>query len=818
MPRRKPNYNFDTHIDPSCLDELLEEDPKPTPVRPNWKTKGAILPPAHPEVTPADEDAGPSSTSNHESDPDAPEIAGEAPRSEFDATGLPASLSSVEFDDEPHLDADTRPLRTLSPSLSELAAQMGDEHHEDPEEYGDDSVLHTESSHDRAYDDAGDSSSQPEVTDEDLFSQKGSVRSSLGSYDGGSESAKGAEYTYDTGEFVPTIRGKSHGPLRTPSDIHSLQMASPAPSVYGAAGVSAPRSAKRAPFPTVSRLGSPSGSTNQSPRNRTPSRFQVKPEAPLVLLHVTLLSPRWMWADVMNSLDSSELSPEVKGLRDSWRMLQDRVGDTVCERGILLGHPQNDYEVLEESLLEALELPLRRRARILECGHYLGPANVTTPKDDEDSDDEDAATQASQKHWCNACKHEIRYDALGSGKVFRVKVYASNGLMKAGAWAACWKEMERIDVELEPIVEPSVHEELIRLAAVLEAQRKAGGPRPVSRSTMGEDRRGRDDARTRDAYSSASGPAPRAESFARPSPGHAAPSASASRRSQSASLPELVFRSVLVFLQDAKNIAIITLAAVALLLALRNAPQKLQFEHAFYDLESIPEIQHVPGVETHDAVVHDQEPTAQPTLLESVVTVAPSVVAQEEGISQETLPSDCVNPLPEPSAGSDDTVPDTVPGTLPDTLLEENSEPSSEAVFDEAADGVSDAASDLDPFSVLEMTGTSPAHIVMIAEPTSPALGMDGSAPHPPQVTETMTEKSVVRVVETVVETQTEFETYRIKVTATATSTETLVVTETQPAATAPADPVRFAEIFRSMWSVKRTEADSDDLEHDDEL
>lgn len=276
MPRREPNSNFDIHIDPSYLDEFLEEDPKPTRTQPNRKSKRAPLAPAPTKVT----EAGPSSTGNHESDPDATEIAGETPRSEFDATGLPTVLPSIELDDEPYPDEDTRPPRTLSPNSSDFVAQMGDEHHDDHEEYGDDSVLHTEPSHDRAYDDAGDSSSQPEVTDEDLFSQKGSVRSSVGSYDG-SESAKGAGYAYDTEEYVPTIRGKSHGPFRTPSDIHALQMASPAPSVYGAAGVGAPRSAKRAPFPTVSRLGSPSGSTTQSPRNRTPSRFQVKPEAPL---------------------------------------------------------------------------------------------------------------------------------------------------------------------------------------------------------------------------------------------------------------------------------------------------------------------------------------------------------------------------------------------------------------------------------------------------------------------------------------------------------------------------------------------------------
>ncbi len=103
-----------------------------------------------------------------------------------------------------------------------------------------------------------------------------------------------------------------------------------------------------------------------------------------MLLHVTLLPPRWTWGGAVNYLDSAtkgldacQPSEEMKTLRDSWRQLQDRVDDTVLERGILLPHPQNDYEVLEERLLEGLDLPVKRRARILECGHYLGPANET---------------------------------------------------------------------------------------------------------------------------------------------------------------------------------------------------------------------------------------------------------------------------------------------------------------------------------------------------------------------------------------------------------------------------------------------------------
>ncbi|AEO71799.1 uncharacterized protein THITE_2124634 [Thermothielavioides terrestris NRRL 8126] len=292
---------------------------------------------------------------------------------------------------------------------------------------------------------------------------------------------------YDKEQFVPVSR-ETRMPFRTPSEIRAIQMSSPTPSVFNG---SSPRSSKRTGggggstgFPPVSHLSSPIASAQYSPKGRsTPPRFKSRKEAPLVLLHVTLLPLRWVWGDVVNGLDAVhgkvldetgrpfEASEQLKTLRDSWRQLQDRVGDTVLERGVLLPHPQNDYEVLEERLLEALELPLRRRARILECGHYLGPSNEMADEEDESDDDDDASQSGrgkdEKRHWCNTCRNEIRYEHLGPGKVFRIKVYASNGLMKAGAWEACWKEMERVDVEVEPIVDSALQNELEKLGALL---------------------------------------------------------------------------------------------------------------------------------------------------------------------------------------------------------------------------------------------------------------------------------------------------------------------------------------------------------------
>ncbi|KAF4949674.1 hypothetical protein FGADI_8737 [Fusarium gaditjirri] len=279
-----------------------------------------------------------------------------------------------------------------------------------------------------------------------------------------------SEYDREEEDFIPTIRGNPRPVFRSPSSVKAMQMSSPPGSTIGS-----PRSSRRAPL-SASRLGSPRFSEQYSPK-KTPPRFK-RSTPPLVLLHVTLLPLRWPWGDVLENADADDLSKECKAIRDAWRLLQDRMADTTVERGILLPHPQSDYEVLEERLLEALDLPMRRRARILECGHYLGPSNEMTIEDSEEEESEEdeyhqeederrssRRSQAPTTHWCKTCKSDINYESLGRAKVFRVKVYASNGLIRGGAWEACWKEMERVDVEIEPLVDAVSQHELVSLEA-----------------------------------------------------------------------------------------------------------------------------------------------------------------------------------------------------------------------------------------------------------------------------------------------------------------------------------------------------------------
>ncbi|KAI0877088.1 hypothetical protein GGS24DRAFT_488110 [Hypoxylon argillaceum] len=724
-------------------------------------------------------------------------------------------------------------------------------------ELDDEGASHISDATPRVGDDDDESGSQHEGTDEDVFTDK-SPRSSMGSYDASSESGKGIDIDnmttihnrsprisdisqYEKEEFVPTARGTPRPPFRTPSDVRAMQMSSPAGSVVGSPrSPRSPRSSRKH-FPTGSRLGTPSGSVQYSPKRKsTPPRFKSRQEAPLVLLHVTLLPLRWMWGDLVNNMDPDEMSEQAKTLRNSWRILQDRVGDTVIERGILLGHPQNDYEVLEERLLEALDLPVHRRARILECGHYLGPSNETTLTEGEESEDDlgqNRRQSVSKRHWCATCKSEIRYDSLGEVKVFRVKVYASNGLMRAGAWEACWKEMERVDVELEPIVEPIVQDEIVRLAAAqqereiaqqeeaniakevemqFEEQRRAEErlkqqaqsdsqsstppepeavpeadrePRHESRPSR---RRQRDEERPREKYGQTT---PSPESHARvpsahrhrdsyvPPPSSKSPKEDANKRTesrrreyQSASFSKLLLQSARVLMQDRKNVIIVTLSLFVLILSLRAAPPEPPYEP------------HHPVVDVAPAAQEKQSsmeaPVMEPMALPST-EVDYDELSESSPIYHEALPSyDAPSSQPSQLSSEDSPNPDQISATSV----------ASEDVSASADDTSPEPTSISTTYNPCKNSGDSlPSAIPQVSAVASDDCSIaQGSIQETAQECvqdtireivqetvqeiETTTERKVVKIIQTITQTQTETQT-EIE---TAIAVETVVVQATE--------------------------------------
>ncbi len=371
--------------------------------------------------------------------------------------------------------------------------------------------------------------------------------------------------------------------FRTPSSVRAMQMSSPTPSIF----CGSPRSSKR---PTVSRLGTPNTHDQSATKNKTPTRFKAKKEYPLVLLHVTVLPLQWSCGDVLEAVGSEGLPRELQGVKESWKLLKEKLGDTVLERGILLPHPQDSYEVLEERLLEALELPVRPRAKILSCGHYLGPDDTGDSSSEDASENEDDSNMmGSRELWCDICGREVKYEEIGitgRQKRFRVKVYASNGLMRAGAWAAAWREMERVDVEIEPLV-PSHLASLMDSFVAFHAQ-----PPPTQGTNQGladhhesdepearlqekEEamrRREREEERMREIYGESPPAASDFDDLMRPQ------SASSSRQKYGDSLPELIWAAIKVVMRDKKQVAICVLSVLVLILALRPTTASISVE------------------------------------------------------------------------------------------------------------------------------------------------------------------------------------------------------------------------------------------------
>ena len=257
-----------------------------------------------------------------------------------------------------------------------------------------------------------------------------------------------------SGHFTPL---KQRSPFRNPSSVRAMQLDTTPPHLTNSSKpargkvfshsrtTSTPRSAR-------SQRGTPSKIMNSSPTR------SIKREHPLVLLHVTLLPiPHEYTRSVLESV----LPPTILA---NWELLVEKTCPTVLHRGVLIPHPREDYDLLEERLLESLEL---RQPRILKCGHFNLSAEEEADigaYEDEDQDATDDKDGLNDADICKDCGRRIRNgdfgDAGAGSKRWDVKVFAANGLMRAGAWSAAWREMERVDVEILPWMEESMRREL----------------------------------------------------------------------------------------------------------------------------------------------------------------------------------------------------------------------------------------------------------------------------------------------------------------------------------------------------------------------
>ncbi|KAI9760461.1 MAG: hypothetical protein M4579_001655 [Chaenotheca gracillima] len=253
-------------------------------------------------------------------------------------------------------------------------------------------------------------------------------------------------YTSRKSVSSPYAPMKQRSPFRKTSSVRALQMETTPPPQPTSRPFSPYMGSPRAQhfkISTPSRTGTP---RSQSRRLGTGK----KKEYPLVLLHVTLL-PLVMPCSI--EIMSAVLPEHIM---ENYKLLQDKITETVLDRGILLPHPREDYDVLEERLLESLELKL---PRILKCGHFHLSEEEAAEIEEDDlyhSDDEDLDI-------CGDCGRRVRDGKMGSGsgnRRWNIKIFAANGLMRAGAWTAAWREMERVDVEVTPWIPEDMKREL----------------------------------------------------------------------------------------------------------------------------------------------------------------------------------------------------------------------------------------------------------------------------------------------------------------------------------------------------------------------
>ncbi|KAF2491968.1 hypothetical protein BU16DRAFT_541910 [Lophium mytilinum] len=275
---------------------------------------------------------------------------------------------------------------------------------------------------------------------------------------------------------------KERALFRNPSSVRALQMASPPPfeptysapraaGTKGAYKLSTP--SRRSETPSRHSVRSQSLKPGQTP---TPSKqlVQVQPPPPqfhpLILLHVTLLP----LAHVYSPGVLAAMAPAWLG--ENYRLLEERFADSVLmQRGLLIPHPNEEYDLLEERLLESLELKM---PRLLKCGHFTGgeEAEESDVSDEEDEgrgsrmsggtitgEDEEVFECDDASSVCTDCHRPIRKPGKGAGsgsKKWNIKIYAANGLMRAGAWGAAWREMERVDVEISPWIPEDIRKAL----------------------------------------------------------------------------------------------------------------------------------------------------------------------------------------------------------------------------------------------------------------------------------------------------------------------------------------------------------------------
>lgn len=400
-------------------------------------------------------------------------------------------------------------------------------------------------------------SSGPDEAVFDMPSQRSSPRTSHGSDD--DISLLDSSYDLQERTSSPFTPLKTRSPFRNPSSVRAMQTDTTPPRL------STPSLQQPRKLYTPSRQGTPRSTRSHHSAVCTPTKLspnkKLKKEYPLVLLHVTLLP---IPLDYSPELLEAVVPPSVL---ENWKLIRKKATSTVLERGVLIPHPREDYDLLEERLLESLEL---KQPRILKCGHFhLSPEEEADVVADLEEDDDEELHDADICADCGRRIRDGRFGDTGTGsKRWDIKLFAANGLMRAGAWSAAWKEMERVDVEILPWMDEDMRRELDFRRAEEERDKKE-----QSRVEGEEGVGGLDDERLREiyggdaqAYVDGLSKEPSDMNAPRPGTGHQ----DKTFLQEEVPLWDLLKNYLYVAAQDRRNIAIFLLSAIVLLLAMAS--------------------------------------------------------------------------------------------------------------------------------------------------------------------------------------------------------------------------------------------------------
>ncbi|KAJ5167380.1 uncharacterized protein N7482_006161 [Penicillium canariense] len=374
-------------------------------------------------------------------------------------------------------------------------------------------------------------------------------------------------------------------------------------------------------------------SPGTSPLKRSPhyspkasqSKQSVKKEYPLVLLHCTLLAPSLPVPDAAE-LRYQKIVEEVLPVQywKRWCRLQEKVGSGVLrDRGVLISHPEDLYDMLEERLLESLEL---QRPRVHQ-GHFLGHEESGPVSEGETSDRGESETDGEQGNECPDCGGHVLYHD-DSNRKWEIRVYAANGLMRAGAWAAAWKEMEKVDVEVGLWLPSDVRRALEKRLA----EERAAMPTEETHPTMAFNDAAKLDIDPRrlsvqthsrtfsDTGSFRAGDHPIEPHFGDRGPGFLA--AKQEKQEHEIALRTLLINYVRVLAGDRRNVALVFMSILVVFLAIGSGPPQQQLQNVLHSF-------------THETF----QSTPAPRVNVNINPPALSVASSCTGLVESTVPT-----------------------------------------------------------------------------------------------------------------------------------------------------------------------------------